>query len=221
MENGWSERLHDGSQGKGVLKVMKNLILYDRMLVAINQCHKTDQVKDIRDKALALEHYARQGQNVLAERQAINVRVRAERRAGQLLRGLQKSKGGGRKSKSHSVNAKQSDFAEQKQQAGITDGQATHWQQLAEMPEEKFEKNLANVKKSAGKRERKRRPKGPKVEPVPDRALWVWGQIKDFEKESVFDVDPNVIVGEMLVTMRPDVWRVVPKLLKWLRRFKI
>ena len=77
-----------------VLKVMKNLILYDRMITAISLCQKTDQVKEIRDKALALEHYARQAQNVLAERQAINVRVRAERRAGQILKGLQKSKGG-------------------------------------------------------------------------------------------------------------------------------
>jgi len=68
-----------------VLKVMKDLILYDRMITSIALCQKTDQVKNIRDKALALEHYARQATNVDAERQAINVRVRAERRAGELL----------------------------------------------------------------------------------------------------------------------------------------
>ena len=131
---------------------MKNVILYDRMIVAIVLCHKTDEVKTMRDKALALEHYARQAQNVTAERKAINVRVRAERRAGQLLRGLQKSDGG--RPKKNSVKAKHSSFAEAKQEAGITDGQATHWQQMAEMPEEKFEENLADVKKNAGKKKK-------------------------------------------------------------------
>jgi hypothetical protein len=41
----------------------KEIILYEKMVVAIDQCHKTDQVKEIRDKALALEHYARQTQS--------------------------------------------------------------------------------------------------------------------------------------------------------------
>ena len=105
-----------------VLKVRKDLILYDRMVTAIALCQKTDEVKDIRDKAVALEHYARQACNVDAERAAINVRVRAERRAGELLKDLHKSKGG--QPKKNSVQVRQSTFAEQKQQAGITDGQA-------------------------------------------------------------------------------------------------
>jgi len=201
---------------------MKNLVIYSRMILAISHCSKVDEVKDIRDKAVALEHYARQATNVDAERQAINVRVRAERRAGEILKGLQKSKGGGdQKSRNHSVKTKQSDFAEQKQDVGITDGQATHWQQMADMPETKFVEKIEDMKRSVGVKKRRKKFKGPKVEPVPDRALWVWGQIKDFEREGMLDVDPNVIVKEMLDSMKPDVRRVVPKLIRWLRRFKI
>jgi len=114
---------------------VKDLIIYDNMVTAIEKCHRTDEVKNIRDKALALEHYSRQAMNVLAERKAINVRVRAERRAGQLLAGLQKSKGGGRRSKSHSNRGNLSDFAEAKQGANITDTQAIHWQRLAAIPQ--------------------------------------------------------------------------------------
>jgi len=201
-----------------VLKVMKDLILYDRMITSIALCQKTDQVKNIRDKALALEHYARQATNVDAERQAINVRVRAERRAGELLRGLQKSPGGKPTQKSYSSQGKKSKFAEQKQASNISDSQAANWQQLAEMPEEKFTEKIEDMKRKVGTR---RKPRGPKVKPIPDRALWVWGQIKDFEKGGIFNINPNIIFSEMLDTMKPDIRRVVPQLIKWLRRFKI
>jgi hypothetical protein len=43
------------------------------------------EIKDIRDKALALEPYSRQARNTEAERQACEIRLRAERKAGQLL----------------------------------------------------------------------------------------------------------------------------------------
>jgi len=199
---------------------MKNLVLYNCMVSAISHCSKMDEVKDIRDKALALEHYARQATNVDAERQAINVRVRAERRAGEILKVLQKSKGGP-PFKNNSAKTKQSYFAEQKQQGGITDGQATHWQQMADMPETKFVEKIEDMKRSVGVKKHRKKFKGPKVEPVPDRALWVWGQIKDFERKEMFDIDPNVIMKEMLDSMKPDIRRVVPKLIRWLRRFKI
>jgi hypothetical protein len=46
------------------------LVRYDTMCRAIEAAHEVDEVKDIRDKAVALEHYARQAQNTDAERQA-------------------------------------------------------------------------------------------------------------------------------------------------------
>ena len=36
------------------------LVRYDAMCRAIDAAHKVDEVKDIRDRAVALEHYARQ-----------------------------------------------------------------------------------------------------------------------------------------------------------------
>ena len=64
---------------------MSDLAIYDRMCFAIAECHRVDEVKNLRDKAQALELYARQCKNTEAERQAANVRLRAERRTGELL----------------------------------------------------------------------------------------------------------------------------------------
>lgn len=63
-----------------------SLVKYDAMCLAIEQAHAVDEVKDIRDRALALQAYARQAQNEELERKAATIRIRAERRAGELLR---------------------------------------------------------------------------------------------------------------------------------------
>jgi hypothetical protein len=58
------------------------LVKYDAMCRAIDHAYQVDEVKDIRDKALAFEAYARQAHNIEAERQACDIRIRAEKRGG-------------------------------------------------------------------------------------------------------------------------------------------
>jgi hypothetical protein len=69
------------------------LIRYDSMCQSIAAAYEVDEVKDIRDRAAALEHYARQAHNIEAERQCCEIRLRAERKAGQLLAAMDKAKG--------------------------------------------------------------------------------------------------------------------------------
>jgi hypothetical protein len=71
----------------------ESLVNYDAMCLAIDRAYEVDEVKDIRDKAVAIQMYARQAHNVEAERRACEIRLRAERKAGQLLQQMEKAKG--------------------------------------------------------------------------------------------------------------------------------
>jgi hypothetical protein len=64
------------------------LARYDEMCRAIDAAYKVDEAKDIRDQAIALETYARQAHNIEAERKACEIRLRAERKAGELSKKL-------------------------------------------------------------------------------------------------------------------------------------
>jgi len=70
-----------------------SLARYDAMCRAIEAAYEVDEVKDIRDEAIALETYARQAHNTEAERRACEIRLRAERKAGALSAKLEKSRG--------------------------------------------------------------------------------------------------------------------------------
>ena len=55
------------------------------MCRAIDAAYEVDEVKELRNKALALEAYYRVAKNPQPERLACEIRIRAERKAGQLL----------------------------------------------------------------------------------------------------------------------------------------
>lgn len=192
------------------------LVIYDTYVNALEQCYRVDEVKEIRDKAIALEQYARQALNVDAERKAIEIRIRAERKAGQLLADTErspKSKGGDTKSAMQREGPK-SEYQEAKEDAGISDTQAQRWQQLAAMPHEDFERKLQDplIKPTTTGL-----INGDKPKPASDRALWLWGQLRDFEEKGVLNDDINKILNEMSEALQSDVKRIVPRIIDWLR----
>ncbi|SRR5258708_969021 len=118
-----------------------SLARYEAMCRAIEAAYKVDEVKDIRDQAIALEVYARQAHNTEAERKACEIRLRAERKAGALSAKLEKS-AGGRPGKTRATRDRVSTKAEQLHAAGVTPRQAKSWEKLAAVPEKEFEMAL-------------------------------------------------------------------------------
>jgi len=194
------------------------LARYDAMCRAIDAAYEVDEVKDIRDKALAIETYARQAQNVEAERRACEIRLRAERKAGQLLAAMEKAKGAaGNPSGRGAPIVRSHDVTTQTlADLGISKNQSSRWQKLASVPKLEFETALAAPSKptTTGIIATQRR------NPMDPKALWLWGRLKDFERDGILDADPNDLLQEMTDPMKPDALRLAPLVAAWLRRLQ-
>jgi hypothetical protein len=118
-------------------------VLYDQICAAIEACVAVDGAKDIRDKAAALAIYYRQAANVEAEREVAKVRLRAERRVGELPRQLERapaSKGGDVGSASARAEpTAPSSYARALEDNSIKTQQASPFQQLADLANDDFE----------------------------------------------------------------------------------
>jgi hypothetical protein len=116
------------------------LVKHDEMCRAIASAREVDEVKDIRDEALAIEVYSRQARNIENEKRAIE--IRAERRCGQLLQDSNKAlRGPGANGQGSQRTTP--DGAQTLAELGITGNQSSRWQKLAAAPKDQFEATLA------------------------------------------------------------------------------
>jgi hypothetical protein len=210
-----------------------SLAIYDSMVLAIDRCYQVDEVKDLRDKAMAFEHYARQAQNVEAERKAIEVRIRAERRAGQLLKDMERSPvAKNPKAFDDKKPSEPSPYARAKQDAHISENQAHRWQKLAEIPHETFEGKLQDPlvrPTTSGLLETTKTDSdipaafvvnGKPIQQAPDDALWLWGHLRDFERESYLEMDINEITDKLSDALKSDIYRLAPRIADWLNNLQ-
>lgn len=128
--------------GSGSVRLMK----YDAARTALAEAHRVDEAKDIRDKALALAAYARQAQDRDMVVWVTEIKLRAERRTGELLRetaanGQRRTASNGRPAKAGSADPAFPTLNMLK----ISEDQSKDWQKLAAIPEPEFEKRLANA----------------------------------------------------------------------------
>jgi len=201
------------------------LVRYDAMCSAIAECHSVDEVAELHNKARALEIYAKQAQNVEAERKATEIRLRAERKAGELYAQMHRTPpreaaaiGGavknGKVPAAIVAGGSQSEYREALDRTGVSERTAQRWQGLAAVPAETFERHLRDPETKPTTNGILRAANGAKR--MDEGSLWLWGHLRDFERDSRMERAPAEMFEGMTETMQADVRRILPTLLDWL-----
>jgi N6-adenosine-specific RNA methylase IME4 len=132
------------------------LVRYDSVCRALAKAARVDEVKHIRDAAIAMQAYARQAKNREAEADAVAIRLRATRKLDQLVQAQRKTVGlatggehGGRRPKDglrHNPSNARATLAMQ----GIDKALAHQARVLGRMSESDFERKVTDARRSAG-----------------------------------------------------------------------
>lgn len=128
---------------------MLNLVRYEAARTALAECRAVDEVKDIRDKAVAMEAYARQAKDTRMMQDAAEIKVRAERRLGELIAQQKATVGlnSGQLLRGSAMEPREDKptLAD----AGIDKKLSMRSQQLAAMPDDQFETTIATARDTA------------------------------------------------------------------------
>jgi len=120
---------------------------------ALAEARTLDDVKRILDIAEAARTYARAAKMGLeAANYAAEIKLRAERKAGELLAQLERNHGGDRRSENFSMlqpETLKSEYREVLEENDINRVTAHRWQTVASIPEEVFEQHLEETKVAA------------------------------------------------------------------------
>lgn len=130
------------------------LVRYEQARTALAAVHSYDEVKDIMDQAERAAVYARQANDSELIKYATEIRVRAQRRAGEMLAATPKNKGtqvcGGDDTGAPVVKASDRREVATLADMGITKNQSSNWQALASMSDAHFEATVEAAKDTAG-----------------------------------------------------------------------
>jgi phage N-6-adenine-methyltransferase len=125
---------------------MTDLIRYDAACKALAEAKAVDDVLDIRNQGEGLRAYARQAKNKQLELDATEIRIRAERRVGELMAAQRDdiglatgAAGGGKKDGPRGSLVAPRDTRPTLDEAGIDKHLADRARKLAKMPDETFE----------------------------------------------------------------------------------
>lgn len=197
-------------------------VRYDAMCRAIDAAYEVDEVKEIRDQAIAFEVYARQARNTEAERRACEIRLRAERRTGELDKQREKARGAAEPGTNRGATRLNGGTGSPPtlRDLGISKRQAHDWRKLADVPEEQFEAALADptqMPTTAGIIRQHTEPNPERIA-VSAQALWLWGRLKDFYREGFLERSAKDVLVTMTPEMLNDVHLLAPRVSAWLRQ---
>ena len=124
------------------------LVKYEAARAALQAAHDVDEVKDIRDKAQAMAAYAKQANDTALVEWATEIKVRAERKAGEMLAEMERHPG--KRTDRTSDHDGPRSLKEVLEANNIAPTTAKRWQKLAAVPDEQFEQAVEAAKEVAG-----------------------------------------------------------------------
>lgn len=168
---------------------MTQLVKYEAMRQAIIEAHSVDELVEIRNRAEAFRVYAKQSK---LGKQDVNrvteIKLRAERRAGELLIEM-KTAQGKRNDKLSATVAESSELREALDHLsanGTSERTAYYWQDIAALPEDSFEQAITEggtgeseltttkVLKAAKKHKRQKKAEKMAESPLPTAKYRIW-----------------------------------------------
>jgi N6-adenosine-specific RNA methylase IME4 len=156
------------------------LVRYEQARAALAQCVRVDEAKDIKDRAEALQFYARQSKDYELETWAAAIRLRAIRRVGEISMGLDKAKAGGNGGGSELPRRGSSLKKDALDAAGLSTQSASRYERVSEIPQERFDQcieesiargkaaTLRELLSKVARSERNNRKKTAKPTPLPE-----------------------------------------------------
>lgn len=122
------------------------LIRYDAACAALAEAKAVDEVKKIRNVSEAMRAYARQAKNKQLEVDAAEIRIRAERRIGELMQAQRETvglnSGGGDRKSDRRVEDKPTDPRPTLAEAGIDKNLADRARKYAAVPADEWDREL-------------------------------------------------------------------------------
>lgn len=217
-------------------------VLIDRATAALDSARSSAEVLEARDmarvaydaaKSAARMAKAKQAHDSLiadvhrAQANALAIRARAEMRLAEEYddaqeRGEAAGHGGDRKSSEASTNLIRADDVGGhdmlKEARRLRDAEQSDPGIIRRTLDGMIERGEEPTR-AALRREVIDRPKPAKV--MDPSALWVWGRLKDFERDGVLSKDPAFILSEMTDPMRADVRRLLPMVREFIESMEV
>jgi hypothetical protein len=191
---------------------------YQNARNALARCSNLDECQTWANKAEALASYAKQAGDDGLRRMADRIQARAVRRCGELLDEIEPRQG---------ANQNIQDGADPKvgraaaaEAAGLSERQRKTALRVAHVPAAEFEAAVESdrpptVTTLAERGTQKTTPAHPAV---PRKALWVWGRLKDFEREGILATSPDDLSKAMPPFMKTDIAHFAPRVAAWLEQ---
>ena len=130
---------------------MTRLVKYDAACRAIAVAKRVDEVKQIRDVAIAMKAYARQANNHDMEADAVEIRMRATRRMDQMRQEQKETVGLAKGTRGSKVKGARVDDKPTLADVGINKALAHEGRKLGALTEHEFEKAVSTAREAVGR----------------------------------------------------------------------